>query len=541
LLSPAEQAFFQRLAVFAGGCSFEAAEAICHADEPAFDTLDGITALIDKSLLRQEQTPAGESRFVMFETIREFALERLQASDDWQAIRRRHADFFLALAEQAEPELTGSKQGMWLNILEREHDNLRAVFSWIEETAQADYGLRLSAAIWRFWLVRGHEDEGRERLLVVLALPGAEKPTRARAKALNAVGTLMHGSGDYSTAARLHLEESLEISRKLGDKQGVATVINNLGWIAAQLGELDAAEKLSQESLALHTELGDQRGRAVAFNNLAWTAYAQSEFALAYSLQEKNLSLRQEIGDERGVAFAMAWLAWIDIVRGNHDQAASLLDSAIRKLQELGDNMIMGFAMWILAQMAVDQGDFARAGKLMEENPTLLKERDPHMLWLLALVKQHDGDEQQAQALLEESISKFRAREYKWGIALALYYIGRQASDRNDYKAAAACFHESMVLNRDLGNKLGMAKALVGFGDLALAEGDPARSARLFAAAEALYQTIGAVIPPYERTRFDREAARVASLLAEETFATAWKAGQKMTTEQAVSYALKRL
>ncbi|MGH7451195.1 MAG: ATP-binding protein, partial [bacterium] len=348
LLSPVEQTFFQRLAVFAGGCSLEAVEAICHAvDELAFDTLDGLAALIDKSLLRQEQTTEGEPRFVMFETIREFALERLQASEEWGATRRRHADFFLTLAEQAEPELTGAKQGVWLNILEREHDNLRAVFSWIEETGQADYGLRLGAAIWRFWLVRGHSEEGRARLTALLALSGADKPTRERAKVLNAVGTLLHGSGDYSTA-RLHLGESLEISRKIGDKQGMATVINNLGWIAAQLGELDAAKELSQESLALHTELGDKRGRAVAFNNLAWTAYAQSEFALAYSLQEKNLSLRQEIGDERGVAFAMAWLAWIEIVLGNYDKAASLLDSAIKKLQELGDSMIMGFSMWIL-------------------------------------------------------------------------------------------------------------------------------------------------------------------------------------------------
>lgn len=443
------------------------------------------------------------------------------------------------MAEKAEPELTGAKQGLWLNILEREHDNLRAVFAWIEETAQADYGLRLGAAIWRFWLVRGHEQEGRERLTTLLALPGAGKPTRARAKALNAAGTLMHGSAEYNTA-RKYLEESLEISRQLGDKQGMANVINNLGWIAAQLGELDAAKELSQESLALHTEFGDKRGRAVAFNNLSWVAYAQSEFALAYSLQEKNLGLRQEIGDERGVAFAMGWLAWIDIVRGNYDKAAALLDAAIKKLQELGDNMIMGFSMWILAQMAVDQGDFARAGKLMEENPALLKERDPHMLSLLALVKQHDGDEQQAQALLEESVSKFRAWGYKWGIAITLHHIGRQAFDRNDYERATACFHESIILNRALKNTLGIAKALIGFGELALAQGDAERSARLFAAAGALHQTTGAVIPAYERVRFDREVARLRALLQEETFATAWNEGKNMTAEQAASYALKR-
>ncbi|MGH7453319.1 MAG: ATP-binding protein, partial [bacterium] len=211
LLTPAEQEFFQRLAVFVGGCSLEAVEAICNATPQggAFDALDGLTALIDKSLLRQEPTKEDEPRFVMFETIREFALERLQATNDWQATRRRHADFFLALAEKAEPELTGSKQALWLNILEREHDNLRSVFLWIEETGQADYGLRLGGVIWRFWIVRGHMREGRERLMALLALPDGSQRTRERAKVLNAVGTIMHELWDYINARQL-LEKSLE-------------------------------------------------------------------------------------------------------------------------------------------------------------------------------------------------------------------------------------------------------------------------------------------------------------------------------------------
>jgi len=566
LLTPAEQAFFQRLAVFVGGCSLEAVEAICHAAPQggALDALDGLTALIDQSLLRQEQTKdaksdisrEGEPRFTMFETIREFALERLQASDemqktmalpapqkaasqDWQATRRRHADFFLALAEKAEPELTGSKQVLWLNILEREHDNLRAVFSWVEETGQADYGLRLGAAIWRFWIVRGHMEEGRERLVALLALPGASQRTRERAKVLNAVGTIMHELGDYITA-RQRLEESLEIWRKLGDKKGLATVINNLGWIAAQLGELISASELSEESLTLHGELRDKRGMAVAFNNLAAVAYTQSEFALARSLQEKSLNLRQEIGDERGVAFATAMLGWFEVVQGNYEKAAALLESARAKLRELGDNMMMGFIVWILAQMALDQGDFDRAARLLEESSALIKDRDPQMLWLQALVKQHEGDEQQAQELLKESLAKFRAWGYKWGIAITLYHIGRQPRlAGHDDERAAACFQESMILNRDLGNKLGIANALVGFGGLALAKGDPDRGARLFAAAEALHQTIGAPMPASERMRFEREVARVHALLEEETFAATWNAGKKMTPEQAVIYALK--
>jgi len=540
LLSPVEQTFFRRLAVFVGGCSLEAVEAVCNTmEELALDALDGVTALIDQSLLRQEPKQEGEPRFVMFETIREFALERLQASEDWQATRRRHADFFLALAEKAEPELTGPKQALWLNILEREHDNVRAVFAWIEETAQADYGLRLGAAIWRFWLVRGHMQEGRERLAALLALPGASHPTRERARVLNAVGTIMHELDDYLTA-RQRLEESLEIWRKIGDKKGMATVINNLGWIAVQLGELNSAKELSQESLAMHTELGDKRGRAVAFNNLTFVAFTQSEFALARSLQEKNLGLRREIGDERGAAFATAWLGWIEVVQGNYEKADALLESARGKLRELGDNMIMGFCVWVLAQMAVDQDDFDRAAKLMEEGAAMIKDRVPQMLWQLALVKQHDGDQQQAQELLEESLTKFRAWGVKWGIANVLYHLGRQPRlAGHDDERATAYFHESMILTRALGNKLGIAKTLIEFGGLALAEGDPERSARLFAAAEALRQTIGAPMPAIERTRFEREVARMHALLGEETFATTWNAGKNMTTEQAAIYALK--
>jgi len=558
LLSPAEQTFFQRLAIFVGGCSLEAVEVICNtaddADQLALDALDGLTALIDQSLLRQEPTKEGAPRFVMFETIREFALERLQASDDWEATRRRHADFFLALAEKAEPELTGPKQILWLNTLAQEHDNLRSVFSWIEETGQADYGLRLGAAIWRFWIVRGHKQEGRERLAALLALPGAAKPTRERARVLNAVGTIMHELGDYSTA-RQRLDESLKIWREFDDKKGMATVINNLGWIAVQLGELVSANELSEESLTLHAELGDKRGMAVAFNNLAAVAYTQAEFELARSLQKQSLSLRQEIGDERGVAFATAMLGWFEVVQGNYEKAAALLESARRKLRELGDNMLMGFTVWVLTQMALAQGDYDRAAKLMEEGAAMIKDRDPQMLWLLALVKQHQGDLQQAQELLEESLAKFRVLGYKWGIANALYHLGRQALARNEFERAVACFQESMILNRALGNKLGIANALAGFGGLALAKGlsrnlgkvpnlpevkdNPERSARLFAAAEALHQIIGAPVPTSERMGFDREVARVRALLGEETFATTWNAGKNMTTEQAVIYALK--
>jgi tetratricopeptide (TPR) repeat protein len=298
----------------------------------------------------------------------------------------------------------------------------------------------------------------------------------------------------------------------------------------------------------LHAELGDKRGMAVAFNNLSTVAFVQSEFSRARSLQENSLDLRREIGDARGVAYATAILGWLDVVQGNYEKAAALLESAQAKLRELGDNMIMGFCLWIRVQMALDQGDFDRAAKILEENAVLVKDREPQVLWQLALVKQHAGDLRQAQELLQESLAKFRGWGYKWGIANTFYHLGRlyciagggvYDNGGNDNEAATACFHESMLLNRDLGNKLGMAKTLVGFGSVALAKGDLERSASLFAAAEALHQTIGAPMTAYERIRCDREVSRVRALLEEKIFATIWNAGKNMTAEQAVRYALQ--
>jgi predicted ATPase len=333
LLNEEEKDLFRRLAVFSGGCPLDAVEVVCRAkNRLTCSALDVIAALVDKSLLRQDQTAEEEPRFVMLETIREYARECLRASEDWEAAKRAHADFFLKLALQAEPELTGPKQKVWLTKLEREHDNFRAVFKWVEESGEADHGLRLGGALWRFWLVRGHTIEGRERLMALLALPGSAPRTRERAKVLNGAATIIHEMGDYP-AAHLLLLESLEIWRELGDKKAEAAAINNLGWVATMRCEFDTARTLSAESLILHRELGDKRGIALALNNLGWAANLQGDFKTGRSLHESGLSLRREIGDERGIAFVLTSLGWIEGMQGHYEKATSLLEEAYGRLK----------------------------------------------------------------------------------------------------------------------------------------------------------------------------------------------------------------
>lgn len=227
LLAPAEQVLFARLAVFVGGCTLEAAEAVAGAgDEAAPDVLDGLALLVDQSLLRQVEGPDGEPRFTMLETVREYAAERLEAGGDADVWRRRHADYYLALAEQAAPELVGPRQGAWLDRLEREHDNLRAALSWALERDEQTLGLRLVAALGHFWRVRGHLNEGQgwfERLLS--RWPDA--PAHARAEALSAAGNLAHARDDYGRAA--YHEASRSLRRALEDARGAAQSLHTVG------------------------------------------------------------------------------------------------------------------------------------------------------------------------------------------------------------------------------------------------------------------------------------------------------------------------
>ncbi|HWT79799.1 MAG TPA: NB-ARC domain-containing protein, partial [Candidatus Methylomirabilis sp.] len=206
LLTDEEKAFFGWVAVFTGGCDLEAIEQVCAGVRgPGTDSLDAVAALVDKSLLRQEAGGGDEPRFMMLETIREYGLERLKAAGEWESARRAHMLYFLTFAEQAETELTGPRQNLWLDRLEIEHDNLRAALASAEAYGEVEIALRLAADLWRFWLVRSHMREGRERLERVLVLPGAEKRTNARAKALHHAGTIIHEISDY-TEARPYLE-----------------------------------------------------------------------------------------------------------------------------------------------------------------------------------------------------------------------------------------------------------------------------------------------------------------------------------------------
>ena len=232
--------------------------------------------LLEHSLVRHEDGPEREPRFVMLETIREYGWERLAEAGELERMQRAHAACFLALAEEAEPALTGPQQGTWLQQLATDHDNLRAALAWSTASQEPEMGLRLAAALARFWSIHGHLTEGRDWLERALAAGGAAAPA-TRAKALNGTGLLTYMQGDYPRAGALS-EEALALERELGDKRGTASSLNNLGNVASDQGDYLQAMALHKEALALQRELGDKGGAAGSLNNLGIVARKQGDY-----------------------------------------------------------------------------------------------------------------------------------------------------------------------------------------------------------------------------------------------------------------------
>ena len=533
--------------MFARGCTLEAAEAVCQAVHdaaadlgPSLDVLDGVASLLDKSLLRQQEQASGEPRFRMLETIREYGLECLTASGEEPAVRRAHADYFLALVEAAEPALTGPDQATWLERLEAEHDNLRAALHWAEEAGEAESGLRLAGALCQFWLMRGHLREGQERLARLLGLAGAAPRTAARAKALTRAGHLTDNLSDY-TAAHAFFEESLAIRRELGDKGGIATALNDLGWVAFHRNDYTAARARSEEGLAIWRELGDKKGIATSLNNLGFVAYVQGEYTATYALFQESLALRRELGDKWGIAVALGLTGRAVQLQGDYRRATALLEEAEALFRELGAKQMFAYISTYLGGVAHDQGNNERATALLEESVTLFRDTgDKEGLALtlnfLGTVVHAQGDNERATALYEESLGLCTAIGFKWDTALAFCRLGTVVHAQGDDARATALYEESLALYRELGNKHGLAECLEGLAGVAVAQRQLERAARLLGAAETLRQATGAPLSPGERARYDRDMSAVRAGLGEAAFAAAWATGKATPLEHVSTY-----
>src|SRR5580704_14575209 len=356
LLSAAEQKLFRRLSVFVGGCTLEGVEAVCDTKaDLELDLLDGMSSMVDKSLLQQFEQANGEPRFLMLETIREYAREKLEASGEDAATKRAHAAYCLVLAEEqamAQTGAPGAEDAEGRERLALEHDNFRAGLEWLIESGDADWGLRLGTALFRFWESHEYLAEGRDMLAKVLRIPAAAAPTKARGRAVFSAGVFATEQGDFAAADAL-MVESLEIARKLGDTQGVAVAVNARAILARDQGNIALAHSLFQESMTLWRELGDLQAIARALSNLASVLKMQGEYDLARSLCAECRAIFEGLGDRTGAAWSLNNEG--DIARDQGDSAAAraLFEQALAIFRELGDR-------WGIAGTLADLGNLAR-------------------------------------------------------------------------------------------------------------------------------------------------------------------------------------
>ncbi len=366
LLNPAEQTLFRRLSVFTGGCTLEAVEAVCDtAGDLGLDVLDGMASMVDKSLAQQVEEAVGETRFVMLSTIREYALERLAASDDVAATRRSHAAYYLVLAEEGALEAAAHSE--WLDRFEVEHDNFRAALDYLIKTGDADWGLRLGTALFHFWETREYLTEGRDRIARLLAMEGAAARPKLRARLLFSAAVLAGEQGDYASAQRL-FDESLETCLDLHDNRGVAVALNALAVNARDRGDLSTASLLFDRCVAIWRDEGDPADVARALSNLANVTRMQGEAAHASSLYDECLALFRQVGDVAGVAWTLNYQG--DVARESNDlpAARSFYEQSLAAFSLSRDGWGIASALSDLAGLSWDQGDNDEARRLYGES-----------------------------------------------------------------------------------------------------------------------------------------------------------------------------
>jgi predicted ATPase len=360
LLNEAEQKLFRRFAVFSGGGTLEAAEAVCNTGlDLGIETFEGLSSLVDKNLVQRVDGSDSEPRFTMLETVREYALERLAESREEPAVRRAHAAYCLVLAEEGNPELNSSERATWLSRCDIEADNFRSALDWLFETRSLDWGLRLAIALFRFWDMREHLIEGRTYLEAVLHLAG-DGYVKERAKISQFLGALSTAQGDFE-AAHQFLEKSLDVYEKSGDQWGIAVSLNALAVSARDRGDYASSQRDFERSLAAWRALSDPLSVARCLHNLANVAKVLGDYSRAKAALREATSIFEHLGDHSGAAWSMNQQGDIAREEGDLAAASDLYGRALAVFREVGDRWGAARSLADLGYIYSEQGDYAAA------------------------------------------------------------------------------------------------------------------------------------------------------------------------------------
>ena len=507
LLDAQEQRLFRRFSVFVSGCTLEAVETMCRSTgDEATEVLDTIASLIDKSLVQQTEQEREEPRFVMLETVREYGLECLRKSGEAELWQRAQAEYYLALAERVEPHLRGGgEQLRWLSVLNREQDNLRAALQWLVEHEETELTLRLSGALWLYWLMRGYDYEALRWLEGALALPHSDGRTAMRANVLAAAGLLTLYRGDPTTAQAL-LEESIAVHQELENTRGLAQALLFLGQVYKDQGDYATAGSLLEQGLTLCRDMEDTWYLGWGLYFLGAVRCLQGAKEAAHARLEECIALCRERGDKGFLVHPLTYLAGMAVARGDFTQAVALYQECLTIAQEMGDVATLARTLFNLAGIVRYQ-DAMQAAHLIRQGLAIPREMGDQFVFcfLLRLL----GDIEQSQGNSRQAVEYYRE-----GLSFALKLKGPRGK-----QAVGWCL-------------LGLARK-------ARTEGRLQQAARLLGAVE---PRLNFNVPfssmhmdPAEREAYERDVTEVRAQLGEQVFAAALAEGRTMTPEQALA------
>ncbi len=506
LLTAEEQDLFARLAVFAGGFTLDAAEWVSGSQgdrvsgtiTPTPSVLDLVASLLDQSLLRQSAVGEEGARFGMLETIRAYAWERLEFSGEEDDARRRHAAYFLALAEVAEPELAGPEQETWLERLESEHDNLRRALVTLQTFADGSEALRLAAALWRFWWRRGYLSEGRLWLEPALAA-GEDVEPSVRAAAHDGAGALAEAQGDLPAAAAHH-EAALQLRRVLSDRRGEARSLIDLGIIADKMGSPEQAMALFADGLTLARGEDDRLQIASGLANLGFVCLDRGDHQRAAASFKESLELFRGLGDRRNLSYVLGGLGNLAFLEGDYAGAVAMQQESLRELRQLGDRQGIADAVADLGHAVQRLGDLDRA-----------------------------------EELYTEALRRYEELGDRSGGAFILTHLGRLAHLRGDASRAEALLRQSLQLSWHISEAPMVTEAIEGLAEVACDQGDVVRCARLLGTASALRETTGIPLPNVLEPAIARCETTARAALGEAGYAAARGEGRSLGPEQVLA------
>ncbi len=577
LLSAAEQALFRRISVFAGGWTLDAVESVCAGGGlEVVQILELLASLVDKSLVQAEERGV-KTRYGMLETVRAYARQKLSDAAEAALVRNQHLDYYTRLAESAEPDLFGAGLERWLEPLTTELDNFRGALGWAVDAGRVDEALRLASALWLFFEARGHWREGRGHLESALAGEGAS--ALPRAKALVAASHIAQFATDWA-AVRRFAEEALGIGREVGDERTVGRALDLIGWALMSL-EPGAAMPLLEESIAITRSLGDSWFLADALYGAGFLATLRGQLRAAPPLLEDALAVSRAAGNLLGVRESLTWLGLNETLQCRFAAAQGMLEQALAQSRSLGDPFFAMFDLGFLGFGRLRAGEWAAARALIEESIALGRQMahdyTPLMGWYLGLLEYALGELEPAEALMSEALPVARANNYAPYAVSALLIAAAAQLARGEMAPAAAAVEEAVLVARESENPLAIGPALEAQAQLARETGEVSRAeellhealrafydagdpggvadvleslaavvrelqsdeqaVRLLGAADAARSALGCVRFPVRQPDYEAQLSALRDALGQEAFAAAWSAGAALAVDDAVAYA----